>query len=122
MLVMFPTNRVRELRKRAGMSQAELARLAGISQPAISQIENDTRPLSVDWMRTLARILDCQPADLLGDDDNPYRPSDEEQELLAMWRNADAAQRELIRRVAEPVSGFVAETPGTGHPVRRRAA
>lgn len=126
MLVMFPTNRVRELRKKAGLSQIELARAAGISQPAISQIENDTRPLTVDWMRTLARILGCQPADLLGDEDNPYRPNEEEQALLAMWREADPAQREMIRRVAAPVQGYVAEPPmdagGAAHSTRRRAA
>lgn len=127
MLVMFPTNRVRELRKKAGLSQIELARLAGISQPAISQIENDTRPLTVDWMRTLARILGCTPADLLGEEDNPYRPSAEEQQLLDMWRHADPAQRELIQRVAAPVSRYVAEPnldapTGAAHPPRRRAA
>lgn len=104
MLCMFPSNRIRELRKKAGISQAELARLAGISQPAISQVENDTRPLTVDWMRIFARIFGCTPADLLGDSDNPNRATAEELELLRKWREADPAQRELISRVAAPIT------------------
>lgn len=103
---MNPSNRLRELRKKAGLTQTELANLAGVSQAAISQVENDTRPLTVDWMRIFARILGCTVADLLGDDDNPHRPSDEERELLEHYRSADEAQREMIQRVAEPLQQF----------------
>ena len=106
LLTMNPSNRIRELRKKAGLSQADLAARAGISQPAISQLENDTRPLTVDWMRTLARILGVTPADLLGPDDNPHRPSQEEQCLLDHYRAADPAQRSLIDRVAAPLADF----------------
>lgn len=102
LLRMNPNNRVRELRKKAGLSQNELATLAGISQPAISQIENDTRPLTIDWMRTLARILGCAAADLLSSDDNPDRLDAEERELVTKFRVADEAQREFVMRVAEP--------------------
>lgn len=105
-LRMNPANRVRELRKRAGLSQTQLATLAGISQPAISQIENDDRPLTIDWMRTIARILGCAPADLLSDDDNPDRLDPEERELVHNFRAAEPSQRTLIERVAEPVQGF----------------
>lgn len=103
LLRMNPSNRVRELRKKAGLSQAQLANLAGISQPAVSQIENDTRPLTIDWMRSLARILDCTPADLLSEEDNPDRLDDQERELVHNFREANEAQREMLRRVAEPM-------------------
>lgn len=104
LLRMNPSNRVRELRKKAGLSQTELANLAGISQPAISQIENDTRPLTVDWMRALARILNCTVADFLTDEDNPDRlKGTEERELVTNYRAADEAQQEMVRRVAAPI-------------------
>lgn len=103
---MKPTNRIRELRKRAGLSQKDLAQLAGISQPAISQVENDTRPLTVDWMRTFARIFGVSPAELLGEDDNPLQLSDDERQLLANFRAASPAQRQIIERVAEPLQSF----------------
>lgn len=37
-------NALKELRKKQGFSQGELAKAAGISQTALSQIENGTRP------------------------------------------------------------------------------
>lgn len=118
---MKPTNRLRELRKRAGFTQAELAEMTGVSQPAISQLENDTRPLDLDEMRTLARILRCTPADLLDDHDNPDRLTDEEREFLQKFRAAPAAQRELINRVAEPVQGYIVEPqPGDDGRLRPR--
>lgn len=103
---MNPRNRLRILRKLAGLSQAELARLSGVSQPAISQVENDERPLTTDWMRTFGRIIGCAPADLLPDDDVPYRLNDQEMSLVEDFRNADDAQRAMVMRVAEPMSSY----------------
>lgn len=111
LFAMHPNNRLRELRKRAGLTQVELADRAGISQAAISQVENDSRPLTVDWMRIFARILDCTVADLLGDADNPHRPNQEERELIEHFRAADLAQRAMIRRVAEPLQGYRQQDP-----------
>lgn len=102
-LAMNPRNRVRLMRKKAGLSQADLAQRTGISQPAVSQIENDVRPLTVDWMRTIARVLGCAPSELLGDDDNPDRLSDDERALIQAYRAAQPSQRTLIERIAAPV-------------------
>lgn len=109
-IAMTPRNRIRELRKARRISQAELAELAGISQPAISQIENDTRPLSLDWMRVFARIFDCAPADLMDDGDNPDRLSEEERALIDNFRKASAQQRAMLSRISEPFD----EDPGGG--------
>lgn len=103
---MHPSNRLRELRRKAGLTQMELAEKAGVSQAAISQVENDTRPLTVDWMRTFARIFGVTPADILGEVDNPHRLSAEEQALLDNFRTADPAQRQMVQRVAEPLPSF----------------
>lgn len=101
--VMHPGNRIRELRKQAKLSQAQLAELTGVSQPAISQLENDGLSLTVEWMRSFARVFGVTPADILGDGDNPGRLSEEEQALIEQFRLANASQREMIRRVAEPL-------------------
>lgn len=106
---MNPSNRLRELRKKAGLSQADLAERTGVSQPAISQLENDVISMDVAWMRAFARVLDCAPADLLGDDDNPDRLSAEERELIHSFRQIDHQQREILMRVAEPVHAYKAE-------------
>ena len=106
---MRPANRLRDLRKRAGLTQAQLANLTGVSQPAISQIENDETPMTVDHMRTFARIFGCTPADLLGDQDNPDRLTDDERALLEQYRSAADDQQEIIRRVAEPLRPYRAQ-------------
>lgn len=103
MLFMRPGNRLRELRRQAGLKQTELAERTGVSQPAISQLENGTRSMDIAWMRTFARALGCAPADLLDPEDNPYLLDDHERELLDRYRHADQAQRETLERVAKAV-------------------
>lgn len=114
---MNPRNRVRELRKRHGISQAQLAEAIGVSQPAISQIENDTRPLTIDYMRTFARIFRCAPADLLTEDDNPDRLSDAERALIQQFRQSSDDHRAMIRRVAEPIAEYRQES---AEPLRKQ--
>ena len=119
-LAMHPRNRLRELRKAAGLSQVELAARTGVSQSTISQLENDAIELDVPWMRALSRELGCRPVDLLADRDNPDRLSDEERLLIQSFRAATTQQRQLISRVAEPVEPF-AGAPPENDDERRRA-
>lgn len=102
-LAMRPRNRLRELRKKAGLSQAELAEQTGVSQPAISQLENDVLSMDLAWMRAFARALDCTAADLLPDEDNPDRLSEEERALIHNYRRAGGEQRAMLARVAAPL-------------------
>lgn len=106
---MRPTNRLRELRKANGWTQQRLADATGVSQPAISQIENGTLSLDLAWMRAFARVLKCAPSDLLTDEDNPDRLEHPERELVEHFRQADDQQRELVQRVASPTAGYRAE-------------
>lgn len=105
-LRMHPTNRLRELRKRAGLRQHELAERSGVSQSAISQYENDARPLTLDHMRTFARILKCATADFLVDEDNPGRLTAEEMEIVRRYRAADERGRDFLARTAEATLPF----------------
>lgn len=106
-LSMHPGNRLRELRKAADLNQSQLALRTGVSQPFISQLENqDGTALDVARMRILARELGCTPADFLVDADNPDRLTDEERALIAQFRQADDAQREMIARVAAPLQRY----------------
>lgn len=78
---MFPAmrlpNRIREIRERLGLSQAELAARIKTSQPQIDRLEKAQRSLRDTWMRRLAAGLECEPADLLSEsaDDPPPLPS-----------------------------------------------
>lgn len=59
-------NRIKECRKNAGMSQAELGNIVGLSRQAISLYEiNKRMPSFVMWER-LAKALHTNPAYLVG--------------------------------------------------------
>lgn len=58
---------LREIRKKRGISQAELARRTGISQGVISYIEcGRTKHPRVDTMQAIAAALNCTVDELLG--------------------------------------------------------
>jgi XRE family aerobic/anaerobic benzoate catabolism transcriptional regulator len=58
--------RVRELRKRAGLSQKALAAAAGVCQSAISRIERGQRNASLTKLAAIARALRVPVKRLLG--------------------------------------------------------
>ena len=106
---MQPGTRLRALRKAAGLTQGELGEKAGFAQETISHYENDRRPMQLDHMRSLARVLNCTVADLLPEQDNPDRLSDEERALIQMLRNSDERQRATAMHMAEAALSFTPE-------------
>jgi ribosome-binding protein aMBF1 (putative translation factor) len=48
---------LRGARKREGLTQKELARLLGVSQTHISEMEHGKRPIGKDMAKRLARVL-----------------------------------------------------------------
>lgn len=103
---MFPDNRIRELRKTAGLTQAELGEKVGLHQTQIGNLENGQRNLTLEWARRIAKALDVPTADILGEKDNPDRLSPAERELVDRYRAAETAQQAMIQRVAEPYRPF----------------
>lgn len=61
-------NRIREWRRRRGLSMQRLAEKIGTSRQQIHKLERGERRLSEDWLRRIAAPLGCLPADLLADD------------------------------------------------------
>ena len=58
-------NQLRELREKAGLSQAALAEKAGTSQPQIRRLEASQRKLTKQWAERLAPHLQVSAQDLL---------------------------------------------------------
>jgi DNA-binding XRE family transcriptional regulator len=56
-----PGEMIREIRELQGLTQAELAKITGISQAAISALENGTQTLGIDRAKTLAEALKVHP-------------------------------------------------------------
>lgn len=71
---------LRELRRRAGLRQAEVAAALGISRPAVAQIEAGKRDVSAAELEKLGKLFDMSPTALLAE-----RPANgsEGDELLA---------------------------------------
>ena len=57
--------RLREVRKSVGLTQALLAKKAGMAQGEISRIEASATMISLDVLDRLCRALKCQPGDIL---------------------------------------------------------
>ena len=64
--------RVRSLRARKGMTRRSLATASGVSERHLANLELGVGNASILVLRQVAAALECQPADLLGDDiDSP---------------------------------------------------
>jgi transcriptional regulator with XRE-family HTH domain len=110
-------NRIRELRERAGLSQAQLAELVGTTQAQIARLEKGERRLTVDWMARIARALMLRPSDLLPNAAVADVDA-KEVELLANFR----AMSEPGRTTLIDLSRLLADRAAPARPKRGAAA
>lgn len=72
--------RIKEIRKKRGLTQVQLAKKAGVSQSALSDIESQVsskRP-SATTIQLLASALGCTVAELMGETVETRKPTDAE--------------------------------------------
>lgn len=67
--------KIKEARKKKGLSQSELAEKSGVSQPAISKIERGDRSPNIITIGMLAAALDIPVSELMGDTDAKESPA-----------------------------------------------
>jgi transcriptional regulator with XRE-family HTH domain len=63
-----PSNRIREMRRRRGMTLKEVAdaiRPEPTTPQTIGRLEKGVRTVSIDWLAKIAEVLDCHVADLI---------------------------------------------------------
>ncbi|GET43876.1 helix-turn-helix domain-containing protein [Microseira wollei] len=60
-------SRIREARKMAGLSQAQVAKILGIHRPSVSEIEAGNRRVSAQEIAKLAEIFDVSASWLMGE-------------------------------------------------------
>ena len=107
---------IKQKRKELGFSQIKLSRLSGISQSAISDIENPyaTKRPNTDTISKIASALCCSVAELMGEriinderlpSNNEFSASipNDEKELIQLYRSLN---NEAKRTVLETVRGF----------------
>lgn len=77
-----PPNRLRELRVRAGLTQAQLAEPLGVGHTTIAKLEASERGLDIGWMEKLAPLLGCEPWEFLN---SAPRLTADERALIALY-------------------------------------
>lgn len=76
--------RLSELRKRKGLSQAELAKLVKMSRPSLAQIELGNRSVDILELQQLAMVLNFSLDDFMSTNFSPYPKLEDEPSALSM--------------------------------------
>lgn len=91
--------KITELRKKKGMSQAELARRLGIAPPTMHQIEKGIRNMTVERQAQIASALGVPPTELVD-----FAGSDEDRDaILEAYDLASPAERAMILSMARAI-------------------
>ena len=92
--------RIKQLRKRKGLSQAELAEQTGVKNNTVSTWERGTRKPDFDALNKLSDIFEVPYEYILGNsDDETLPPKSTEEELDAMALSALADEvRETLKK------------------------
>jgi len=91
-------NRLHAFRKKAGLTQAEAAEAAGLSDRAYAEIERGLSNMRTETLLNICRVLRITPNDLLLFS-NDAVPTPEE--LLAMLYRCSPAERETAGRLLQ---------------------
>ena len=95
--------RIRELRRKRGMKQRDLAELVHTNQQTIARYESGDRNPDLETIGKLCEIFGCTVDYLLGRSEiQTPQISDEEWRLLAAWRQADDRARTMVELALEP--------------------
>lgn len=105
--------RIRDMRKRKGMTQADLAKKAGIKRATISAAEVGTNNPSTTTVALIASALGCTVAELLGEGAPAAAPSDgltpTERQLIRDFRALNTQGQEFVLQ-AVAMAGAVSKT------------
>lgn len=76
---------IKAMRKRRNMTQIDLANAIGVTQGTIQKLETGKNDLTLKMMRKIAKVLNCEPWELLPLDMQP-QINPNEVELLRLLR------------------------------------
>ena len=79
--------RIREARKLAGLSQAQVANILGIHRPSVTEIEAGNRRVSAEELARMAELFDVSVAWLVGEASESIESDDPRVELAARELN-----------------------------------
>lgn len=80
-------NCIKEIRKRKGITQVQLAEMLGVTQGAVQKLETGINDLTSKMMKKIAEVLNVEPWELLPKEMQPSI-TPEEAEILRAIRKA----------------------------------
>ena len=93
-------NRLEILRKQKGLTQSELAKLAGIGQPAVALMEKGKRDIDTEMLIKLARALNVKAYELLPEEEQPETLTSEERAFIDLFRKSKQTTAEDVNQTA----------------------
>lgn len=92
--------RIRELRKAAVLSQAELGRRAGVTGSTVSQLESGlSHALKAQTMLRTAKALQVAPSDFMEALATEPHTSEDERQMPALYRARPAGDKDIAMRL-----------------------
>ncbi len=85
-------NNIKELRKKRGLTQQQLAEKIGISQVHLGRLESNARSMDLEQVEKIAAALGVKPFDILPQEWQPEEITPEEREILRMIRKTTTPQ------------------------------
>lgn len=83
-------NRLKELRKKKKFTQEEFAKIVGISQSYVCDIENGKRDIDFTLAERFSKVLGVKPYELMPEEWQPQPITPAEQQILDMIRKTTA--------------------------------
>ena len=108
--------RLHEMRMLRAMTMDELAARIRVSKPTIYKLEHDMTVTTPTTYEAIAAALGVSPAWLLGWSDQPARITEDEQQLLDLYRSLNAQGRQTLLVSAQGIAqspAFRKDTPNT---------
>lgn len=91
--------KISEIRKAKGVTQAELARMVGISSPYLHQLEKGLRKITMERQKEIADALGVDPQDLVD-----FSSTEEEVErIMEAFDRASTSDRAMILSWAQAI-------------------
>jgi len=84
---------IKEIRKKRGLTQVQLAQLLGVTQGAVQKLETGENDLTGKMLKKLATILNVEPWELLPKDMQPDISPDEMEIIRAVRKSKEVVAK-----------------------------
>ena len=103
-------NRIKDLRKRKGISQLELAQLLGVTQQAVSGYEKNISQPDIDSLKMLSDYFNVSIDYILGESSIDIKFEDAASFISAMKKNLLENGYDFTEKSAKEISEIVVKT------------